>query len=94
VITDSASNSSQPWYFTALVNAVLAIMGETPASYAEVPFYLLANPIANPVGRAATSSACFWDENADEMAPDPGLQDEAIRAVIWDQLMGKMKTRL
>jgi hypothetical protein len=90
VKTDSASNSGLPWYFTALVKVVFAIIGETTASYAEVPFYLL----ANPMGRAATSSACFWNANADEMAPDPALQDEAKRVAIWDHLMGKMKMRL
>ncbi|KAF8494471.1 hypothetical protein JB92DRAFT_1145721 [Gautieria morchelliformis] len=51
-------------------------MGQTPASYPEVPFYLL----VNPVGFVATSSVRFWYENADEMAGNPAFQDEGSRA--------------
>ncbi|KAF8501940.1 NAD(P)-binding protein [Gautieria morchelliformis] len=88
VKTNVASNSSLPWYLSAVLKVVLPIMGQTPASYAEVPFYLL----ANPVGRAATSSVCFWNENAVETAANPALQDEGIKTAIWEHMMEKMKT--
>jgi hypothetical protein len=90
VKTEFASNASLPWYLSSFLNVGLAVMGQTPTSYAEVPFYLL----ANPVGRAATSSVRFWDENADEMVANPALQDEGTRTAIWDYLMEKMNVML
>lgn len=75
---------------SALSKVALAIMGSTPASFAEVPFYLL----ANPMGRATTSSGHFWNENAEELKANPALQDEGIRTKIWNHLMEKIKTDL
>ncbi|KAF8508166.1 hypothetical protein JB92DRAFT_3121163 [Gautieria morchelliformis] len=76
VKTVLASNASLPWYLSSFLNVGLAVMGQTPACYPEVPFYLL----VNPVGFVATSSVRFWDEHADEMAGNPAFQDEGSRA--------------
>ncbi|KAF8463733.1 hypothetical protein JB92DRAFT_3103000 [Gautieria morchelliformis] len=76
VKTVFASNASLPWYLSSFLNVRLAVMGQTPACYPEVPFYLL----VNPVGFVATSSVRFWDEHADEMAGNPAFQDEGSRA--------------
>ncbi|KAF8525442.1 hypothetical protein JB92DRAFT_3140298 [Gautieria morchelliformis] len=88
--TEFASNASLPLYLSSFLNVGLAVMGQTPASYAEVPFYLL----ANPVGWAATSIMRFWDGNAGEMAGNPALQDEGTRAAVCDYLMEKMNAAL
>ncbi|KAF8482288.1 hypothetical protein JB92DRAFT_2837335 [Gautieria morchelliformis] len=65
-------------------------MGQTPASYPEVPFYLL----VKPVGFIATSSVRFWDENADEMAGNPAFQDEGSRAAHLGLFDGKDECRV
>ncbi|KAF8462193.1 hypothetical protein JB92DRAFT_2839017 [Gautieria morchelliformis] len=61
VKTAFASNASLPWYLSLFLNVGIAVMGQTPASFAGVPFYLL----VNPMGWVATSSVPFCDENAD-----------------------------
>lgn len=87
VKTDFASNSAMPWYFAALANTYLAILGDPAASYAEVPFYLL----TNADGRAATFRAHFWDQNAEKTTANPTPQDKNIREKILNELMERIK---
>ncbi|KAF8459667.1 hypothetical protein JB92DRAFT_2839313 [Gautieria morchelliformis] len=68
----------------------LAVMGQTPASYPEVPFYLLVNPVRS----TATSSVLLWDENADEMAGNPAFPDEGSRAAHLGLFDGKDECRV
>lgn len=64
----------------------LAFLGDTPESYAEVPFYLL----AHPEGRAATSHARLWDQYVDVIEANPELQEASTRTRLWNHMMGKL----
>ncbi|KAF8516067.1 hypothetical protein JB92DRAFT_2287677 [Gautieria morchelliformis] len=90
VKTEFASHASLPWYLSSLLNVGLAVMGQTPASYPEVPFY----PLVNPVRSTATSSVLCWDENADEMAGNPAFPDEGSRAAHLGLFDGKDECRV
>ncbi|KAF8583670.1 NAD(P)-binding protein [Ramaria rubella] len=86
VKTNYASNNSLPWYLNAVSKVALLFMGETPESYAEVPFYIL----ANPKGRAATADAPFWNEKVDKLEPDPSTREKSNRTKVWDNLMATL----
>ncbi|KAF8583669.1 NAD(P)-binding protein [Ramaria rubella] len=86
VKTDFATNSSIPWYLNAASKVALFLMGETPESYAEVPFYIL----ANPEGRAATADAPFWNEKVNKLEPDPSTREKSNRTKVWDHLMAAL----
>jgi hypothetical protein len=87
VQTDVTRNSAIPWYLSLIAWVFFLILGETPASYADVPFYLL----VHPEGRAATLRVRFWDENVEEMVGSRALPEEGIRLRIWDHLVEQTK---
>jgi hypothetical protein len=61
----------------------MALLGGTPESYAEVPFYLL----ANPEGRAACAKAPFWNQHVYQLKAHPSTQDKTNRVKVWTHLL-------
>ncbi|KZV90358.1 NAD(P)-binding protein [Exidia glandulosa HHB12029] len=64
------------------------VIGQTVESYAEIPFYLT----ANPEGRKLIEREGGWlNENLKKLAPSPASEDVATRQIIWSWLQNKMK---
>jgi hypothetical protein len=87
--SNAISKSGFPWYIAVPASLVAALAGSSPASYAEVPFYL----IANPEGRALAAKERFWDENVSRLEPHPSAKDEGLRRKIWDHLLDTIDSK-
>ena len=70
------------------MKAGMALLGRSPESYAEVPFYLL----VNPEGRRASAKVRFWNQHVRQLKPHPSVQDEANRAKVWNHLLEMMSS--
>ncbi|KAF8490301.1 hypothetical protein JB92DRAFT_3128963 [Gautieria morchelliformis] len=90
VKTEFASHASLPWYLSSFLNVGLAVMGQTPASYPEVPFYLLVNPVRS----TATSSCSFGTRMRTKWQEIRLFRMRAQERHIWDYLMEKMNAVL
>ena len=75
--------NSSPWYLSGILAVGIALIGSLPESYAEVPFYLL----ANPGGRKASAKGRFWDRDVCQLKPHPSVQDETNRQKVWKHLL-------
>lgn len=84
VQTDAAQNSAMPWTLSLIFRVFLAIAGDTPASYADVPFYLM----VHPEGRDKTLKAHFWDKNAEAIKIEEVEKEGKIK--VWEHLMEQM----
>jgi hypothetical protein len=84
VKTNVLKNTPPPWYHSGYMRIGMALMGCPPESYAEVPFYLL----ANPEGCRASAKVRFWDQKIRQVKVDPSVQDKANRAKVWTHLCG------
>lgn len=89
VKTDFARNSAVPWYMHVMSSVASIFMGRTAEEYADVPFYLL----ANPEGRTLAAKEKFFDENVVKVEAHPSAKDNNHRAKIWEHLMEIMKTK-
>ncbi|KAF8530105.1 hypothetical protein BU17DRAFT_78674 [Hysterangium stoloniferum] len=85
VRTHFARNSNLPWYFILATDIILSMFGSSKESYAEIPFYLL----ANPEGQAMTAAVDgkFWDHKVQKIKPQPSLVLKENREKVWDHLM-------
>ncbi|KAF8581711.1 NAD(P)-binding protein [Ramaria rubella] len=83
VNTNIVDNSRNPFFFGVVMKLVLALFGSTPASYAEVPFYLL----ANPEGCKSAAEHRYWDSNASRLEPHPSSQEEVNKGKVWAHIM-------
>jgi len=85
VKTDFAKNSNMPWYFKLVSGLTLGVAGSSKESYAEIPFYLL----ANPEGQAMTAAADgkLWDQNIKKIKPHPSSALQENKEKVWDHLM-------
>lgn len=83
VKTNTMRNSGTPWYMTLAGAVAMALMGTSPDSYAEIPFFL----VANPEGRTSTNKARFWDENLQILKPHSAAKDENFRNKVRAHLL-------
>lgn len=88
VKTTFARNSELPWYLTGLSAILLPLVGRSKEDYAEIPFFLL----ANPQGKELTSppNAHFWNENLEPMKAHANTVKAENREKVWNHLMSKL----
>ena len=89
VKTDTMRNSDFPWYMSAIAAVSMALMGLSPESYAEIPFFL----VANPEGRELTNKARFWDEKLQMLKPHPMTKDENFRNKVRAHLLETINSK-
>ncbi|KZV84721.1 NAD(P)-binding protein [Exidia glandulosa HHB12029] len=66
-----------------------AFMAKTIDEYAQVPFYLVANPEGQKlVGTEA--KATQWDDKARRLSESPALKTPGTREAIWNFMVGKL----
>ncbi|KAF8529718.1 hypothetical protein BU17DRAFT_73046 [Hysterangium stoloniferum] len=83
VNTNIVNNSAHVWYISLFMRCFLAIMGASAESYAEVPFYLL----ANPEGRSLTEHTQFWDEKVNPINPHFTARQKMNKDKVWAHLL-------
>ncbi|KZV84719.1 NAD(P)-binding protein [Exidia glandulosa HHB12029] len=70
------------------------ILGRSVEWYAEIPFYMTANPEGRKlVEREGEGGVGFWDEKFKNVGKSPALEDEETQRVIWEWLKRNVLVR-
>lgn len=88
VKTEFARNSDLPWYLSGLSAIFLPLVGRTKEDYAEIPFYLMANPKGKEL--TTSSNTQFWNEKIEPMKAHATTVKAENREKVWKHLMSKL----
>lgn len=87
VKTNTMANSGQNALFVWFCWLIGVFVGGTIDAYAEIPFFLAANPNGR---KAVERGGMFWNEKLKPIAAAPCAEDAATRKAIWDWLLAQM----
>jgi len=84
VKTDVMANSNQGFLLATAFKLACVLVGQSAADYAEIPFYLT----ANPEGREQVAKeSLFWDEKPKRVEASPAAKVDETRTKIWEKLV-------
>lgn len=87
VKTNVMTNTGQSAFFVWMSWVAGVLVGRTIDAYAEIPFFLTANPDGR---KSVERGGMFWNDRLKKVSAAPRAGDEATRKAIWDWLLAQM----
>ncbi|EJD54795.1 NAD(P)-binding protein [Auricularia subglabra TFB-10046 SS5] len=89
VKTNALNSGKLSPFMTAAFKLASALIGITAEEYANVPFYLVANPEGQKLV-GTEPNATHWNYNAKRIGASPASQRGEVRKAVWDLIVAKL----